>query len=181
MLPILIAELLFVFGREETSSPTYWIDCPVGWVGKRGRSVNDTREPLITLSCGSTEVTLHNFPLGSSRGIPPGAQAARWIGQLEGWEGDVVPTSHGGFTGLIIEGSGKRGGRPMGLIAAAFQLAESAERELRYEELSHEGPKSRQRLADVTIKAVGPVEEIQKEREAILSMIHSFQLVEEIP
>lgn len=182
MLPIFFAQILLVCGREADSGPIYSIDQPDGWVarGTEG-SLEDTKKPLVSLEKGSVVVTLHNFPLGSSEGIPPGAQVSRWIGQLDGWEGNVVPTSQGGFVGLIVEGSGQKVGEPIGLIAAAFQLADGAKRELRYEALIAPSSRANQRLADVTIKANGPSAEINPIQEEIYTIIHSLQLIDPIP
>lgn len=139
--------MIHLEGRENV--PLYRLDSP--WVLERpGEVSDDTTQPIAFLTLDDLKITIHNFP---DIKIPPQAQVQRWIGQLNGKEYLVTPTSHSGFVGLILESEE--------MLAAAFSLSPYYE--------------ARTTSPDWTIKAVGNV---QKYRNEILSLINSFELID---
>ncbi len=170
-LPYLLLTLL-IFGREPNLEPIYGLEVDQSWQESPcTKDLSDTREPIYMLYKSNLKLTLHNFPKKEGEGIPPRAQAARWREQCG--DGEIWPVSFGGFEGLIFEGPET--------LALALQLAPSAERNLRYEELFLGRAETKQRISDVTIKVVGPQSQLNLEKEKIIKMMHSLHLLEEIP
>lgn len=173
---ILLLALLFdtACGRAKECSPIYRYERPVGWerLETHPQEIEDTTKPLVAYKKGELLLTIHNFP---HLPIPPMAQIERWKRQLPQFEGTITPTSHGGYTGLLLEG----GNETQGLIAAAFSLAEPCKHQIRWEEYFSPNDAA-DKTADCTIKITGPKNLLEQEREALLSLIHSFELIDEI-
>lgn len=174
-------------GRDR-SGPLYRARVPTGWERKDpapGESLADTMKALCEFHFAeggqSVRITIHNFPADNfDARIPPGAQVARWKRQfaaLNPTDAVVVPQSHGGFAGLLLEATGTMDGKAMTMLGWSMQLAPEHYRVLmvlndRY---------SRQMAADYTIKAIGDQELIKIKRDQIIDFANSFELVKEIP
>jgi hypothetical protein len=161
----LVLALQTIFSRLEPSAPLYIAEIDSRWkIQDREYDLIDTKKPIYSLATDGVLITIHNFPIQSfEKSISPNAQVERWKKQLGSKKSSVTSTSHGGFVGLILESEE--------MIAGAFQIA----------------PYYRQRLsqplgelaADWTIKAVG--NKVKEHRASILNLIHSFELIEELP
>lgn len=127
-------------------------------------------EFLIEDPQGTVRIAIHNFPTHHlEQRIPPQAQIARWRQQnalASGTSCRVLPVSHGGFTGLSLQGPG--------ILAYAMQLAVPHFRILQQHQMF-------QCCADYTIKATGPQELLIAHQDEIERFARSFELIEEIP
>ena len=105
---------------------------PANWVRRdppESDSIADTTkansEFFIQDEGREIRLTVHTFPFVDENGrIPPQAQVARWKKQLEDLDMlsvQLLPESHGGFSGLYFEGEGKQG-RVMGGACAWHRL-----------------------------------------------------------
>ena len=123
---------------------------------------------------------LHTFPFNKGQMRPsPQAQIERWKRQFEAatsLEMEVTPFSCNGFCGLKLIAEGKMKGKPVQMIAYAMQLAEEHRREI---ELSL-SPLDRYKLADYTIKIVGPLLDLQRHKEDIEKFAQSFEFIDEL-
>ena len=138
---------------------------------------------------GKITIAIHNFPtMKVEERIPPGAQVARWKRQfteLDLTTLSVMPQSNGGFVGLLFEASGVLKGRDAAVMAWGMQLAPEHYSNLTFfmntTPSAYEKEHFKQIISDYTIKAIGPVASIEKNRDAIMKFAHSFELIEEIP
>ena len=189
-----------IAGRDETSEgstrirryPVYRVRVPEGW--KRQDPADDDSIADTTLSIvefviedsdGSIVVTVHNFPVELlAERIPPRAQVVRWQGQFDPLDPNttsIVLQAHGGYAGLLLEGSGELKGNNLALLAWAMQLAPEHFRHLILVGSPEEMAYFRQMRADYTIKATGSPEAISRHRNEIASFSRSFELIQEIP
>lgn len=122
-------------------------------------------------------LTVHTFPFVDDNGrIPPQAQIARWKKQLEELNllsVQVLPESHGGFSGLYFEGEGSQGT----VMGWSMRLVPAYSRQLSLEK----EPLDKLKRADYTIKATGPTDLIERHRPVIIQFAQSFELIDELP
>lgn len=176
-----------IFGRDTGNpterSPLYTISVPDGWrITTSLNSVADTKLPLIELSYEENEqtirLTIHNFPYTSfDLHIPPQAQIARWKKQFDTLTtGEITPQAFAGFVGFSFFGSGE-GKEHTAVLGWALQLAPEHEKMLATTPLKFD----KQMRSDVTIKATGPLDLIEKEQENIKTIARSFELITPLP
>ena len=126
-------------------------------------------------------LTIHTFPiLKEEERIPPQAQIARWKRQFEDLDvlsTQILPESHGGFSGLYFEGTGTLKNQPAKMLGWSMQLAHLFTRELSL----NEQPLDSYKRADYTIKATGPPDFIHQHRKAIRDFAGSFEFIDELP
>jgi len=163
-------------GRGLTEDLIYRAHVPPSWELVQTSNSEDTTHPLAEYRAGEVVITLHNFPLSSlDKRIPPIAQVNRWKRQIgQPHTLSVQPTSHGGYAGLVLEGTGDSSS----ILAFALSLDDELFQALR-RHFPHQ--LAEQMGGDVTIKAVGNEEDIQKYRDEIKMFANSFELTEEIP
>lgn len=127
------------------------------------------------------KVTVYTFPYTQEEGrVPPQAQIARWQRQLEDLDllsVQIVPDSHGGFSGLYFEGQGKLQGKTAIVLGWSMRLAPGYDRQL----IISRHPGDQEKRADYTLKASGPPEVINKHRADLVQFAHSFELIDELP
>ncbi len=165
-----------IAGRDD--SPTYRARVPSTWRRLDIEAKTDTTTSLceffIDAPEGSVRIAVHNFPVDEiTDRIPPASQIARWKRQLHldlPTDAQVIPVSHGGFTGLCLKGCGEK----EAIFAWAMQLAPAHFRCL-------SGPQCRQMRGDYTIKVTGPISLLERHQSAIEAFARSFELLEEIP
>lgn len=158
---ILLATYL-IDGR--TTPSLYHCAPPADWVAEpqNGQKSLDSTLPLIAFSLpGAILVTIHNFPSP----IPPLAQVERWKKQFpsaDPFSQQVEPISWSGFGGLRLEIKS----HDRMVIAYAMRLSH------------HLYPyiKQKEQKADYTIKAVGPIQALEKAQPAIDQFALSFEL-----
>lgn len=157
-------------GREG-EQPIYQAEIPLSWKKidpKSHQNLTDTTLPICSFEAGNILITVHNFPYSTlEQRIPPSAQIARWKEQFQIHDGDVTPSAHGGFGGYRLEAQDPNG---KGMIAYAMQMTPILFRILSNPQIK----------ADYTIKAVGPIAEIESEKDAIDAFALSFELKEPI-
>ena len=152
-------------------------------------SLLDTKKPLcefiIKEEGGVIKIAIHNFPVDNLENkIPPRAQVARWQRQFESIIPEsvlITPQVFNGYSGLLFKGEGVINKTPLQVVAWALQisprhfktllLADDVEKENLYKEMR----------ADVTLKASGPIELMDKYYDRLVHFAHSFELIEEIP
>lgn len=179
-----------IAGRDEGESPydrpvIYRIRVPEGWQHRPApdeSSIFDSRLPLAEFVIEEELiVSIHNFPISSGRStIPPEAQVARWKRQFDRLEveaTEVFPESFGGFVGLLLEAQGEIGGERKAFLAWAMRLAGEHASALS----SVEGNKGCQMRGDYTLKVSGPQLLLDKYRDQLIAVAHTFELIEEIP
>jgi hypothetical protein len=151
-------------------------------------SIFDSTKPLaeflINEGGNSIRVTIHNFPTNSfEERIAPAAQIARWKRQFEYFDEvslNVQPIAQGGFSGLFFEAAGILEEKEIKVLGWSMQLSPEHYRNL----FSSDAVKQndfKQLRSDYTIKAVGPVELMERHKSALINFSKSFELIEEIP
>lgn len=159
--------------------PTYRAKVPKEWVKKNAESnesIFDTRKSLCEFHLPeNVHITIHNFPSNQLNDrISPQAQIARWKRQFDQWDPtsfSIEPQSFGGFVGFVFEGSGMINGESITMMGWTMQLGVEHYRHLNCSQMR----------GDFTIKAVGPNESMQEQRQAIVAFARTFGLIEEIP
>lgn len=146
-------------------------------------SIKDTTKPIAEFLIYDGEeiirLTLHTFPISEAHPrVSAKAQINRWKEQFD--ELDPLTTrfikeTHGGFSGLFLEASGLFQGKATSLFGWSMQLAPE------YTRLLDKGNKAEYKMADYTIKALGPNNLMQKHRQEIMRFAHSFELIDELP
>jgi hypothetical protein len=166
----------------------YRIKAPKAWTYSQpslNDSLTDTTLALCEFSIEedgqSIRITIHNFPSDKiEERIPPKAQIARWKQQFQELSTASViikPQAYSGYTGLFFEGSGKFNGTLTTILGWSMQMGRE-----HYQTLSvFDHSLYKQMRADVTIKAVGPTDLMQKKRQEIEQFARSFELINEIP
>jgi len=174
---LLLLTLLFdtACGRANDCSEIYRYERPATWerVETAPSDIEDTTKPIVSYQKEELFLTIHNFPHLS---IPPMAQIERWKTQIDDFEGTCTPISHGGYVGFLLEG----GNEDKSIIAASFSLATSCKHLIRWREYFEPTCDASDMVADCTIKITGPKTLIEKERATILSLLHSFEIIDEI-
>lgn len=157
-------------GRDSGPS-IYQAEVPISWekiAPLSHQNLSDTTIPICSFATGNILITVHNFPYSSlEQRIPPSAQIQRWIAQFQDQDADVTSSAHGGFGGFRLEAYDPQG---KGVIAYAMQMTPSLFRAVVNPQIK----------ADYTIKAVGPSEEITREKRAIDAFAGSFELINPI-
>jgi hypothetical protein len=159
--------------------PAYWkrLDPP------RDESLQDTTKSLCEFYLNegneSIRITLHNFPSQSSDDrIPPMAQISRWKRQFDVLDPShqlILPQAFSGYAGFLYQGSGKIKGEDVMVMGWSLQIGPE-----HYRTLSKNFFPSQMR-ADVTIKASGPRNLVDRYRNDIMAFARSFELIKEIP
>lgn len=170
----------------------YRVKMPNTWIRRDpppGESIADTTKSLVDFIIyedGKTiRIAVHNFPTSSlEERIPAKAQVARWEKQFEilyPHDTEITPQCFNGFCGLLFEGSGLLHGEETSVMGWALLIATEHYRALSYPSTDKEKKIYPQMRADVTIKATGPNDLMNKHRESIIDFAHSFELISEIP
>lgn len=138
----------------------------------------------------SIRITVHSFPSDALENrIPPNAQVARWKRQfteIDPISITVVPKAYGGFAGLLFEASGQLKDLLFEGSGAVYAWSMQLDPH-HYQILSYLSTTQQKRQlylqmrADYTIKAVGPVDLMEKNHEEISNFAHSFELIQPIP
>lgn len=130
-------------------------------------------------------IAIHNFPSNSmGQRIPPMAQVSRWKKQFQSINQaslSIQPQAFGGYSGFLIEATGEMHGVATTMLGWALQLASEHFRALSRPVPQILTQRYRQMRGDVTIKAVGPQQLMDKYREDIIAFARSFQLIDDIP
>ena len=190
-------KIVEIAGRNEgfslERSYIYRVKIPQAWVVQKppaDQSIADTTlaivEFFINDDSEKIRIAIHNFPTNHmDQRIPPIVQINRWKQQFQALDQSstkIEPQAFGGYFGLLFDASGQMKGAKTSILGWSLQLAPEHYRALS----SHRLPatlekKYKQMRSDVTIKAVGPYELMDKNREEIISFARSFQLIDEIP
>jgi len=179
-------------GREARGIPIYRLKKPDGWTAivPIDREINDTTKPICELLmidvAGQIRITIHNFPAeNQEERIPPQSQLGRWKKQfkeIDHLSEKSAPQSFSGYYGVIFEASGMMKGKEMFMMAWALQMAN--EHFLAISTLMNAEPENnslRQLRSDITIKAVGPKNLLEKYRDEIMQIARSFEMIQAIP
>lgn len=162
----------------------YGVKVPNHWIRKESDLQLDLTADTTLSLCefyileGDNEIriTLHNFPQDAEQmKIPPAAQVLRWKNQFDELDlssSHVISDSFNGFTGLFFEGEGILKGNLSKVMGWSMQLAN---------EYARHPYLDREKRADYTIKAVGPIELMNRYRPSIIDFAHTFELIEELP
>jgi len=178
-----------ICGREFKSAAIYRVKAPFQWQfhgPEITENLSDTKKPLceffIQEDRHEIRITIHNFPSKTIEDrIPPSAQIIRWKRQFEEFNPltvSTLPQSFGGFVGAFFEASGKIEGAGITMLCWSMQIAPE-----HYRRLSgnvSEQSKNEEIRSCYTIKAMGPVVLIEKNRKTIINFARSFELVNEI-
>lgn len=174
-------------GRDDGSGGArpviYRVKAPKAWERhspSETESIADTTkalgEFLIKENDQTIRITIHNFPTDVFENrIPPASQIARWKRQITSIDPasvNIHPIAHGGFAGLYFEAEGNG----IKVIGWSMQLGVEHYRNLISPQNTY-----RQLRADYTIKAVGPVELMERHKLAVINFANSFEFIEEIP
>ena len=169
--------------------PIWRVRRPSHWqkVSRHG-SVADTTLPVQEWIIGQGEdpvtVQLHSFPSSSPEGrIPPMAQITRWQKQFSPHpvpEIELTNQAFSGYVGYLLDGRGEMKGKEVRVLAWAMSLPERS-----YHVLSKDAGKQRdlviEKQSDLTIKAVGREEDVDRHEPEIRSFSRSLELIEPIP
>jgi hypothetical protein len=170
--PVVIKTHQMTICGRDAGPPIYQAEVPLSWkrIDPHSRqNLSDTTLPICSFVVGNVLITFHNFPYSSlEQRIPPSLQIERWKAQFQVHNGDVSPVAHGGFGGFRLEVQDPFG---KAMIGYAMQMTP-----LLFRVLSNPQIK-----ADYTIKAVGPISEIEAEKYAIDAFANSFELKDPIP
>ena len=175
-----IYDTVEIEGRDQ--KPLYRAKVPKEWEIRKAQAVADTTKALVEIyvkgdADGSIRITFHNFPVDrKEEEIPPLAQIARWKGQFEQLDpiSAVTPQAFSGFIGYLFEGSGILNKELKSVMGWAMQLAPE-----HWQYIPEEPYK--QMRASFTLKAVGPHDLMQKQKEKIKAFARSFELIEALP
>jgi len=189
-----------ICGRDDGTlpfmrDPLYRARIPASWQREDPSSIaslSDTTKALCTLHIldgngRDIRITVHNFPItGDTVRIPPAAQVVRWQRQFSQIDPTTLTTSaqaFNGFSGVLFRATGMVRGVATAVMAWALQLApqHDAALALRAERISKEAQRWQQRRADLTIKAVGPPDLVERHQQAIIAFARSVELIEGIP
>ena len=137
--------------REETilgrsGQPLYRIEVPAKWERVGVAASEDTTLPIAEFRAGDVRFVIHNFP---GKKIPPPLQVERWKGQSKPRR--IEAAAFSGYRGLVFESD----------TVLAWALEWGATKKGEGEE-----------MADVTLKATGPIEKL---REEVLSSARTFE------
>jgi hypothetical protein len=181
-------------GRSSTDSLApfiYRLRLPIGWqCMPKEAFFLDTREPIAVVHKEAKEgeviITIHNFPFEHvQERISPDAQLVRWRRQLKQFNelsSDTCLQAFSGYHGLLFEGSGVlENGEEEAILAWALKLGDEPYYSIKEHEDSLDNILYKNLLSDVTIKARGPKQLIEKWREEIISIARSFETIEELP
>lgn len=159
---------------------TYRAIVPAHWERKDSDptlSLTDTTKPiaefLITDQNESIRLTIHTFPPG----IPPKAQINRWkeqFDELDPLTSHITKISRAGFIGLFLEASGRLHNKDAIMLGWSMQLAPEYARQLSLQLEAY-------KLADYTIKAMGPSSLMREHHQDIVNFANSFELIDELP
>jgi hypothetical protein len=171
-------------GGTSFRPPLYRIILPAGWKASFiSGSVADTKKSLLEcfFECDGEQIrlTIHNFPyLSNSQRIPPSAQIDRWIKQFDSLEISIItPQAFAGFVGSHWWGEGRMKEEAVIVSAWAMQLAAEHEQTLsRNEKLA-----ASQVRSDISIKASGPKELMESQKDTIWAIARSFELTTFLP
>lgn len=167
--------------------PLYQVKVPSKWIRREvtpSESLIDTTKAIgefyIEEGDASIRITIHNFPSNETAKIPPSAQIQRWKKQFD--DLDLTQTytlqqSHNGFIGLYLEAQGLLDHKPAKLLGWSMQLAPEYDRQLAVENNSI----NKHKRADYTIKAVGPIELMNKHEKSIKFFATSLELIDQLP
>lgn len=166
----------------------YRVKMPNGWKFSSpplSESLADTTLPLCEFHIEENEkvirFTIHNFPTNRiEERIPPQAQIHRWKQQIEDLDTAsvvTIPQAYNGFVGALFEGAGKIHGESILMLGWGLQIGHEHYRNLSWP--AH--PIYQQMRADITIKAVGPLDLMSEHRDEIIAFARSFELIHEIP
>lgn len=168
---------------EDTRPPIYRSLVPNNWVRQDTKltlPVKDTTKPicefLIKEEGKVVRITIHTFPVG----IPAEWQVKRWKGQfnsMDPFSFQEKKISQGGFSGLFYESEGILQGFPGKMMAWSMLLAPVYEKLLS----QNASPFSQIKRADYTIKAVGPVDLMNKHKEDLHCFANHFELIDPLP
>jgi hypothetical protein len=206
---LLTALLLFSCSENSSNSPhhpmqeikgrdysgkrfdVYRARVPQNWIRKDplpDESIVNSKKSLcefiITDNENTLRISIHNFPSNSlEERIPPSAQIGRWQRQFEMLapeETTINSQAFNGYVGLKLRGIGKLDDHDTMILSWSLQIGNE-----HYRHLSHYNPSNeylfREMRADVTIKAIGPANFMQRHEEEINQFVRSFELIEEIP
>ena len=177
-------QTLEIYGRSDPTTHSskeliYRMQVPIDWnvqFPSSDASLIDTKEPLLTLTKSDVIVTFHNFPTSDlSHRIPVMAQATRWKNQFSEIDEShlhLLPFAVSGFIGIQFDGTGIQKGSPVRVLAWALQLTP---------ELFQKLPNNAfQQKADLTLKAVGPPENLAALETELILIASSIELIQEI-
>lgn len=170
----------------------YRAKVPKDWIVKLPvpeDSIADTTKAIadffIVQEDQKIRIAVHNFPTQSmEERVPPVAQISRWKRQFQELDPTsifMIPQAFGGFHGLLFEGTGDMKGERVSILGWSLQIASQHYQALSRSSDQNLAAKFRQMRADVTIKAVGPENLMQKKRDEIVTFARSFQLIDDIP
>ena len=165
-----------ISGRGSNRPFLYRIKVPETWIRKdppQDQSLIDTTKSIVEFliqenDTSSIRIAIHNFPAETIESrIPPEAQIARWKRQfawLDQTRVSVIPQSFSGYVGLLFEGSGTINGELTTMLGWCMQIAPEHFRTLSHPLFS---PEMR---ADITIKATGPKDLMERHRTSIAAL-----------
>jgi hypothetical protein len=170
----------------------YRAKVPDEWIRRdsfAGESLSDTKKPicefLISEGDQFIRITIHNFPSNTmEERIPSIAQIARWKKQFEilvSEESGVIPQAFNGYNGLKFKGIGKFNENNRMVLGWSLQMGKEHYRTLSNPSNPQQSALYQEMRADVTIKAVGPIELMESHENEINTFARSFELIEEIP
>ena len=153
------------FSGRHKDVAIYQAEVPFHWERMDNTGdLSDTKIPICSYKVGENILTIHNFPYATiEERIPPEAQINRWKSQIPNGDYDITPLSNGGFGGFRLEASDEE----RGMIAYAMQLTPVIFRSFPAAELDLK--------ADYTIKLVGNLESIEKNRKDVEDFALSFE------
>ena len=184
-------------GRDEAKDDlrriqVYHIQTPKSWIRKDplpDHSITDTKEALVEFIIKENQdlirISIHNFPYDKSEErIPQIAQVTRWQNQFQHLEKElssITQDSFNGYSALVFEGVGVMDGEKKQMLAYAMQLPKVHFNALLHPKEINKIVLYRQMRGDVTIKAVGNDDLMEKHKDAIIAFAKSFEMIEEIP
>lgn len=179
-------------GHEGKRPLLYRAKVPHSWVRRDPLPSTDLSDTTLSIADffiiddnETIRIAIHNFPSEKiEQRIPPAAQVARWQRQLENIDPSsltIEPLSFSGYKGLYFEGVNRSGDSPTMVLGWSLQLADIHYRALTPSSDQVDTPESREKRADITIKATGPRTIMEQHKEAIAAFAQSFELIEEIP
>lgn len=179
-------------GAEGKRPLLYRVKIPKNWVKREPLPEADLSDTTLSIvdffiveEDGTIRIALHNFPSRSiEQRIPPAAQVARWQKQITDIDPAAIviqPISFSGYKGLHFEGAGRKEDSSTMVLGWSLQLADVHYRALTPSSDQPDTNETRERRADVTIKATGPKKLVERHKEEISAFAQSFELIEEIP
>lgn len=179
--PLPKAKALEIFGRK-THIPIYHAEVPLDWSltpPSQELNLSDTTVPIFTFHVDDIVITVHNFPSRALQDrIPPQAQIDRWINQIKAQNPLVNPFTNGGFGGLRVEAEGTKQNQEVKLIGYSLQLSQVLYKQLNMPKSVQEARLFSEMRGDYTIKALGPIDQMDKHKGEIDTFAKSFELIE---